>query len=289
MEFNNFIHSYLNVFCILGQSPCLTKNRASNNKFCQTSIFFTVAHAIFGIGLAVSCIELLNFHGNDRWDITEKVMINFVVICDIIRIIFVFLQCIIYRDTVAHIIGALRRLTTEYVIHLQHHITFGKFSRSYSRKVVIIFGFFVPDLAIIVWMSIIGNLGPIIIQIKLLQMMRATNILHIILYVDMLNFYLSELNEVAERDLKDRQAIMGASLLNRIEANEFYVTRRLKYYKHAHFQLWEAAQRINSYLGWSMMAIFQQNFVDFVYASFWLLKQLQQPWQAMQVFGMLNH
>lgn len=273
------IRLHLNVFYFLGLAPYLTDNLKADDKKCRTSIFVVVAQAAIGLALAISCIEVANFGGYENlWSRTDIVIINFVAICEIVRITFVLIQCVFYREVLNEVCRTFRSLQLYYATSLRYHIIYQKFFKQYFRKVLFIICGFLPYFLIFVWETVMYALAPIGLQIKTLQIMTSATYLHIIFYIDLLSFYLAELNVVIERDTYNDESKNNIMIISKKSLSNIFIREKLKCYKHVHFQLWEVSQRINAFFGWSMVAILLHGFVDFVYTSYWLIQQLQPPW-----------
>ena len=181
-----------------------------------------------------------------------------------------------------------RMLQNYYALHLNHQILYTKFTNQFFRKIIIIISGFMPYFIIFLYESLIYPLLPIGIQIKALQIMTSATYLHIIFYVDVLSFYLSELSIVIERDMYEVQEKNSIWIISPKSHSNIYIQENLKCYKTVHFQLWEVAQHINSFFGWSMVAILLHGFVDFVYTSYWLIQQLQPPWTIQKIIRKPN-
>lgn len=288
MDFMNSVRPYLNVFYILGLSPYLTDKVITNKEKSCSTVFFVIIQAAVGLTLCLSCIEEANFGGYSMWSRTDIVIINFVAICEIVRIIFILIQCLFYKDLLSEICFTFRMLQNYYTLHLYHQMPYDKFTREYFRKFVIIICGFMPYFMIFLYESLTYGLVPIGIQIKALQIMTSATYLHIIFYVDILNFYLSELNIVIRRDTIVEQEKNGITIISRKTLNNTLIQEKLRCYKTVHFHLWEVTQRINAFFGWSMVAILLHGFVDFVYTSYWLIQQLQPPWTIGKIIRKFN-
>lgn len=284
------IRPYLNVFYLLGLSPHLADKPDSKYKKCRTSTFFVVIQAAIGIALATSCIQVANFGGYEHlWSRTDIVIINFVAICEIVRIAFILIQCLFCKDILNEICYTFRMLQAYYAMHLHHQIAYQQFSKQYFRKVIFIVCGFIPYLLIFIWESCMYTMLPIGVQIKALQIMTSATYLHIIFYIDILSFFLAELNVVIERDAVNGQTNNNIMIISEKSLSSISIREKLRCYKTVHFHLWEVAQRINAFFGWSMVAVLLHGFVDFVCSSYWLVQQLQPPWAIAKIIRELEN
>lgn len=250
MDFDNFLEPILYSFYVLGQSPFLLNiKQPLKHKLFSTPTFFKILQAVIALFLSFSCIDILNFREKYKYDITEVIIINFVILCDIVRISFILFQCIYYKNHAIDIICTLRKLATYYAIHLKHYVIYKKFTKQFIIKAIIILGVFIPDLVIIIRLMVIQEISPILIQIKVLQLFRATSTLYAIFYVDLLNFFLTEFDLIANRDGNQMQLMSNIFFVRKRLSNDVMVRRQLRHFKNIHFLLWETVQQINIFLG----------------------------------------
>lgn len=291
MEFDQFIRPYLKWFYICGQSPCPAnydfRQQTKQNIF-TSAIACTLLLALGGLALAFANVLSLNFLGFNRWSITEIIIINIVTLCDITRLVFVLFQCIVYRKHAAAVVKSLRQLSMYFMLHLQHRIVYRKFNRQYLKKAVVMFIVYIPDLYLIIIGMVEQTNSPIYAPIKCLQLLRAANSLHVVFYVDIFQFFLTEFDVVSKRwctmsRTNKNDQVFNVSNLGRPD-NSLITTKQLKYFKHVHFELWMVTRKLNEYLGWSILAILLHSFIDFVYAMFWLTMQWQVPWKERKLF-----
>lgn len=282
MDFMKSIRPYLTAFNILGMSPLLVSTNDGESKNWRTSKILVLIHAVIGSTLALSCIQMANFGNNEyQWSRTDIVIMNIVVVCEMLRIIFIVIQCIFSKQTLIEICYTFRMLQGYYNMHLHHPVGYQPFTQQYNRKVVFIMCGFIPTFMIFVWDSWWYGLMPVYMHFKILQIMTLASYLHIIFYVDILSFHLAELNVVIERDetITNQQPKHNIiiSVISKQASSNMAIRKRWRRYKTVHFHLWEVAQRINAFFGWSMVAILLHGFVDFVYSSYWMIQEFQPP------------
>lgn len=95
---------------------------------------------------------------------------------------------------------------------------------------------------------------------------------HVLVYIELLYFYLEQLNGI----------INEASVTSSIGTNEFIsngisfikinqhdvAMENLRTFKNIHFRLWQMAQEINMFFGWILAAIIVRNFLDASYGIY---------------------
>lgn len=150
-------------------------------------------------------------------------------------------------------------------------------------------GVFIPDVYLIICKLVDETISPIRIPIKLLQLLRTVSSLHVIYYIDFLHFHLAEIDEISRRQrvhLENKGGLLNdIGFMKHTTIDDPIIMKQLKYFKHIHFELWEATQSLNTYLGWSLLAILLHSFIDFVYALLWFTNEMQLPWMMRKMIG----
>lgn len=229
-------------------------------------------HGFVIISLASSCIIIIysNF-ATAIWNTLEPLVIFIGSICDILRGVFIVLQCLTQTHLIIEMISMFRKLEIYFSIQLRHRLSYDSFQKKYFYKSLIIMTCYMQYLVVYIIRNLFRQyLTPIGIQLRCLQALLLLTILYVIFYIDLLSFNLNELNVVIERDMTQINMDM-----NRDSATSILIRNRIKCYKSVHFRLWKIAQAFNSFFGWIMIAMLLHIFSDSVYAAFWLFKELQ--------------
>lgn len=284
MVFHESIDGYLSIFFYLGQSPCLTTHTSGQ---CKNSCYiYLFANTSLSIALSLFCIYMINLVCQVDWSHTDRVIINIISLCEIIRVSSMLLQSLLFKEDFVKVIRTFRRLERFYVIYLSHSIAYGKFKRSYSIKFLIIVVAYVPQLAFFVHKSVI-HVGShrVGLPSKCLQLLKLIYIFYNMFYVDMLNFYLAQLSCIIRKDITNEVACSNTYVLSQGSVGVTLMREKLKLYKMAHFQLWEAGRQISNLFGWSMIATAVYGFVEFVYAAYHAVVVLHPPWHMLRIMG----
>lgn len=277
MDFKKSVAPYLNTFYYLGLSPCLLKyNKTLRNKILSSS--FLIIHAIISLALSFSCLYLINLVCTQEWSRTDRLIINILALCEIIRIVSIFIQCIVYKNVLIDVIGTFRSLERFYAIHLSHSISYKKFKKQFRNKVIIVVVAYLPQFIMFIEKSTIHKTTSVGPQAKCLQIFKLIYMLYNIFYIDLLNFYFAELNVMMRRDIandaiKSNNNCSTVTIMKQ-SSNGLCAREKLRHYKTVHFNLWETAQRISEYFGWSMIVMIIYVFVEFVYAAYFIILNL---------------
>lgn len=96
--------------------------------------------------------------------------------------------------------------------------------------------------------------------------------------IDLLNFYVTELSLVIQKEAVLRftaSSFVGFESKSE-HSNKNLIRHQLKFYKiiSIYFRLWTVNQRINKYFGYSLMAIILHEGVGLVYIGLWAFQQI---------------
>lgn len=184
--------------------------------------------------------------------------------CDLLRSIFILMQCILYEHLIQEIIDIFVDLELYFRYKFQHRICYKQFFRKYHYKVVIIMTVCFLYISSFFFRLIFdkNTVGMPGVLYKMLQIMSTISYCYPLFFAELLNYHLNQLNLVIRKDL-----VRISILINKRE-KQMEVVQRLKCYKIVHFRLWMVNQRINKYFGYSIIAIFLHSFTDTVYSIF---------------------
>lgn len=279
MKFLESIHFHLKVFYIFGQSPRLIKSK--RHSFHDR--MFIYIHAIIGLGLVISCFILLRMRKfRQYWFGVEFVILNCILVCDLLRIIAIIVQSIKYRKNLYSAIYTFQWIERYYAVYFRHIILYEKFVKQYKVKVLLIWCVYILYVAAFVWYASY-YLHPVAVQIKILQALRWITVLQTIFYIDCLRFHLAELNAVIERDLCESSGKKSVFFIPKYHTNVNNTIAKFQRYKIVYLNLWETAQNINNYFGWSSMTLMTHIFVEVVYSTFWIYKTYHHHWPFLRI------
>lgn len=270
MDFKSSTKFYLTLFFMLGISSYQPNQRYSPPLMFICKMFKFALAAICEIA-GIFSLCLLNRAGAVRQHSqTEIILINMYLVCDLLRALFILLQCLIFKKSLNEITDLLHSLEIYFATQLDHRILYRKFTRRFTFKLILILGFCSLYLFSFYMRWMVGDrLSQASTILKMLQVMTAFCYLHIVFYIDILSFYFKQLNLVVHRDmLFVSNGIVVESL------NQSVVKQRLQCYKVVHFRLWMVSQRVNRYFGYGLIAILMHAFTDLVYSALWIFQNL---------------
>lgn len=281
MDFLTSTKPYFWFFHYIGLSfhlPGDDQSKGSKSVFIQ--MVPVLIHSAVGILMSIWIIIILLsssepiFYGR-----TEATVINTMAICETSRSIFILVECLFHKQYIFEIVKTFQKLETFFAIHLQHRILYKNFHKIYLTKVSLLAGIYFQYLIIFILRSFAYKmLTPHGIQVKILQIQTASTFLQIIFYIEMLNFYVEQLNVVISNDIDDNFDDTSSILLVRNTRNNHHIRSKLNYLKTIHFRLWEVSRKINAYFGWSMVALYMHSFIGIVHSAYWLFDSMQRPW-----------
>lgn len=268
MDFSRSTRRHLSFFHFLGVSiyqPAL--NERKSKKF----NFHMLVQVTMSLVLSFSCILILCL-GNYKplaMKELELLLIYLTSFCEIAQMLFLLIQYFHHKQLTNDIIRTFLNLESYFAIHMKHRIAYQRFSQYYSYKMILISCAFLQFVLLyaVRWLYF-GIFSLIGIYLRILRCITSLTILHIILYVDLLNYHLNELNVVVRRDTFNRRR--PNSNQNHKSANSILMRNKIKCYKYVHFRLWTICQKFNTCFGWILMTIILQDSFDFIYSSFWI-------------------
>lgn len=277
MEFVESTRKYFMTFYILGILPSLPKGIHSSiltNNVTQKMLMVT--HATIGLGLTVSImITVIRNHDAIRYGRTEIPIISMVAICEVLRVVFTLIQCIFQKHIISEIFNDFQKFESYFALHFRYQIHYKTFNKAFFAKVIIVAVACIQyNLLYIFRIVVLKGLIGHGIQLNLMQAFAVPTFLHIIFYVEILGFYLDQLNNVIENDIHTRQVL--SILLIRNFPNLIQIRNKINYVKSVHFRLWDISKKINNYFGWCMVVISFQAFANIFYSAYWLYSHLQQ-------------
>lgn len=262
MDLRTSTSFYLKLFYYLGLSPYhpeeqrgLHAKLAACIKFIQAAIFITAG---------ILSVYYLNAH--DVLTNTEKIIINFLVSCDLIRTICNLLQCLCFKQHLIEAMNILDYLDLYFASQLRHRIQYQSFIKGFGWKFAAMLICFILFLATFAmrW-ALNESLSTASCIQKGMQLMAMINYSHIIFYIAALSFHMKQLNLVVESDLRSCHDLSNPSTL-------ILLQDRLKAFKNVHFRLWMTLQRINRFFGISLAPTVLYSFTAIIYSVYWIFQ-----------------
>lgn len=272
MNFSEYTRFYLIAFYLLGLSPYHSKG--NDEIFCYLSKLF---HLFVSFSISLLILHFLNENGvPPAFTPGEAVIFNFSAICEMFRSMAILVQCVLFKNCMNETMRIFQNMGFYFEKYLRHRICYRSLSKATRLKFGILLGvvtlyvcsftirFFYQDEA-----SKIGLL------FKVIQVASALTSAFITFYIDLLNFYVTQLNSVIRRDTIDIASLPTdePNSPSKCGHNKFSLNQ-LKHYKIIHFHLWLASQRINKYFGYSLIIMLFQVIFSLVYWGWWIFRKI---------------
>lgn len=271
MSLISHIHSHLNLFYVIGLSPYNPNTHGSSSSFHLAAMSKYLQFLVCECCGIWSLYTLNVYEAINVLTLTETIIVNLYLVCDIIRAAFILMQCLIYRHAMNEMMAIFINLELFFAHHLGHRICYRAFGQRYRRRVwavLCICSLYIASYSIRAFLN--NDISYAASLFKVQQFMTAFCYLHAIFYIDLLSYHLMQLNTVIENDMVTLDKMDGAMNQTRRRA---HIQQRLKCYKIVHFRLWMATRRINEFFGYGLMAILLHTFADLVYVAFWMFEQ----------------
>lgn len=273
MDFKASTKLYLNIFHILGYSPYKPWSGSGTSHYSLRflSKLMKIVHFILCFGSAIPSYYYLNINTDyPPLSTTETIIVNINLACHLLRATFVLIYCVYRKELIYDAMHIFSELRKYYANHMKHRVLYHGFRNGFGLKFFIGLGALAQYvISYLVRCLIRSYYTPLGILVKVLQLLTALNVLHIVFFIDALTFHLSELNAVIRRDIVSTNAMPNGKYKSDV------ICKKLKCYKVVHFHLWEIAQRLNTFFGWSMLTVLMHGFCDITYSAYWIFEELQ--------------
>lgn len=284
MNFIALIRPYMRIFYLLGQTlfPLdyyFCEKRDKRTKWHRFALMLpTIITFVVKLTLCVASISLINIYGEEI-SITYDIMTDIFLFCEMAKIFAVLYQNFAYQDLIGNILRDFHAIELLFESTLHHRITFVSFRRTYTRKIRLAFGSYAMLLILFsAYYFLYGEIDLYDVFIKIMQFVSVSVYMYVLLFIDLVSFYLKHLNTVIVMDSSERGASnVNVFVVKKVRTADM-IRRQTTKYKFIHFRLWKTTQQINEFFGWTLITILLQSFVEFVYDSIWQLKILYEFW-----------
>lgn len=254
------IQPYTKFFYSLGQCPYATlfvfKKQPKLHKL-LTNLPQILYWTLF-IGLFITGILYENSHKKNPGK-PSNVLFYIYYIMEFTVNSIIYFQCIFNTSALKDAIREFKEVTDMFQTSFGHQIDFNKYFIRIWKKILLIgFAFLVKTIIFMFPPKVRAKKYFSSFQLDILQSTIMIAIIQSLFYIDLLNFFLKNLNSIIENDADSKQ------YTNR-EKQQTY----LKNIKIIHYRLWRIAQQINRFFGWGLIAIILRNFLDSSFAIYW--------------------
>lgn len=251
------LSDYLKFFSFIGLSPNIYNGRKTCGRL-QILLFIA-----FFLTLDVIGVLILISPWNDDKPL-EVIVGNMFVLSDVMKMLGIFMQSFLHSETLRSILHGFQHIDTLFVNLQQRNIDYRHFRRPFNIKCII----FMICCVLNVGSFTIHNIPPKSgfwqsVIFKCWHICTIITIIHILFYVDLLRYYLHQLNtSIQNTNIHDHLGTTAKCL---------HMTKKIMNMKLIHFQLWEISQKINVTFGWTISALLLQQFIDSTYCLYWFI------------------
>lgn len=204
MEFVEKTRKYFIGFYFLGILPSLPEGILSHILISSvTQKVLMIIHATIGLSLTFSLMISAMIRNRDTvyYGRTEMPIISMVAICEILRVIFILIQCIFHKHVISEIFSDFQKFETFFAVHFRHNIRYKALNKTFFNKVMIVaFACLQYNCLLTLRILILNNFPHHGIEMNKLRALAAATLLHVNFYIDTLGFYLDQINNVIEND-----------------------------------------------------------------------------------------
>lgn len=233
--------------------------------------------------LCVGSILLINFVA-ERNNTSYHIAIDIFLFSELIKIFVVVYQNFAYQELVGGIMRNFRTIESLFESTLSAPIQFTSLDRGYKRKICCAFGSYVTLLiCFTIYFFLYGKLNFSDVLFQIMKFISISVYMNVIFFIDLVTFYLEHSNTIIAKENSDCLAVSGNVFVVRKARLVSLIREKLSKYKLIHFRLWKISEQLNEYLGWTLLTIPLQSFVELVIFSIWQLKMLNTAWTIMRL------
>lgn len=256
-EITSKISPYFLFFYYVGQSPSLflkSPLRLFQRFPTLPSIIFLCLHSgLFFTGVIYQFI-LQTYQANN-------LIICLYFVTELIVSSVIFVQSKIYRITLEQIHDEIKSVATLFPSECDFIGRFRQSLKYFRNKMIAVSTIFIVDntLNLIPYLDIEKHLFADL-HLTILQTATVIACMHGMLYIDLLNFNLTMLNSLIDRQMTDTGFDVKIDLLKKSHW--------------IHFKLWNIAKNISQSFGWGIGAILIRNFLDISFIIYWTFVEI---------------
>lgn len=269
------LNLYFKIFYFAGVAPYITPNIVTKQKI-QSQTFFSYLPCIilfaFSFAIEIVCAWIVNFPERLSYVAVEKIIANLFIICDFIKNFSIFIPICFYSQTINKILFNFVSFHAYFRDFFQWQINYDHFRKCFAHKFIFLqIGFWQNAVLFTIDHSLNGDVDSAGIIYMFWKMASLLAFSHVMLYVDLLTYYLYQLNLTIKNDAQNH--IVDASLAKNKHlkgVKELLIQNTVIKYKTIYYRLWDVSQKINSIFGWTIAALLLQAFADATYCLLWL-------------------
>lgn len=234
------------------------------------------------LALCVASILLLNIY--PYLVRSYNISTNVYFLCELFKVFAVLHQNLAYMDFMGEILHSFQSIELLFRSILQYPIQFSLCERAYKKKLCWSYGSYA---VLIIFVTIYNFLyGKTVVSEILTEVMKFISItvcMYVLLFVDLMTFYLKHLNTIIEKEISERRADNEFVFVVTKVGSSDMIRKHMSNYKMIYLRLWKVSEQLNEYFGWTLLTVMLLSFVDLVISTLWQLKELNDISKIMRI------
>lgn len=265
MSFDEHFKTYIKWLSILGIA--LHQPNSKNSFYAKIPLFiYTVTTVLVPTYCIVELI--MNDILFERFGPMELLILNVAAIGDAIRGVLQIIHIFIYKSHFMKIWTTYRNLESYFHLKLGHRLTYQLVCKQSSKQMAVVLGGYLTLMvSYILKNTATHSVAELSIVKRILQWSSACSTVYVLFYINILSYYLLELNVVIQRDIMNKNN-------DYYMFNKLFIVDKLKNYKVVHFHLWLVSQWLNLIFGWHLLLIVLNACSDCIYSATWLEREM---------------
>lgn len=188
------------------------------------------------------------------------------------------IQCSVYSTAYLDMSRQINNIERLFKIKFHNRVDFKGCHKTFRRKFWIIISVLIFATLINFWNHGWSFSTDQLLRciVTILELMSTLVSLHPVLYVDLVNVFILELNKTL---IKNKDGQFQASSVG-------IICKDLKSLKFIHFEVWYLAQKINEYFGWGFVFLIIKYFIDILYLLYWIFIEIAElGWNSLTHVG----
>lgn len=289
MSFIALIRPYIRFFYLFGQTlyplnHTLRDKKDKRSKWHQMTLVLPTM-VMFAINLTL-CFATLTLININAGPVVKSVYIsvNILLLCELIKIFAIVHQNVAYEESMREMIRNFQCVELLFRSILQRPIMFASFKRAYTRRLFWAFGSFIMLIVFVAIHHYLYRQSTLSdVMLETMKFISIVVYMHVLLYIDLLAFYLKHLNKSIARETGIYNAdIEFVFLVKKVHTADLICELLFKY-EMIYFRIWNIAEQLNEYFGWTVLVLTMRSFVELVIFTKWPLRLLNDYWSFIRL------
>lgn len=190
--------------------------------------------------------------------------------------VIIYLQFVFNKDVLNRVVREFDEVAQVISLNFGGQPEWDKMLKQIRMKMFWISSAYILDICLYFLRSLLPSMflskkWPSVLLYDAMRSVTVIGCMHIVLYINLLNFYLKTLNRTLIR------CSTTCEIYHTMDTDQFVFLHRIKL---IHFRLWNIAQDINRFFGCGLGAILLRNFADATFGIYWafLILNNQNSW-----------